>query len=81
MFNNLNEIKDFILWCRENKIKTVSYGDLVFEMSDLAFIDSKLIPKTEDILIQSQEDRETEKLLQDDQDKEDEELLYYSADK
>lgn len=35
----ISELKDFILWCKANKIKHFSKDGVVFEFSDLAFVE------------------------------------------
>lgn len=38
MLNNINEIKEFITWAKENKVKSFKSGDLEFEISEIAMI-------------------------------------------
>ncbi len=38
MFKNVNELKNFIIWCKESKIKQFKNEDVSFELSELAYI-------------------------------------------
>ena len=38
MINNLSELKEFLLWAKQNKVKSVKLKEVEFEISDLAFI-------------------------------------------
>lgn len=39
MFDDTQSLQEFILWCREAKIKALQVGDIKVEFSDLAFLD------------------------------------------
>lgn len=38
MFKNLQEVKDFINWAKENKVKSFKINDIAFELSELSFL-------------------------------------------
>jgi len=38
MLKNIQEIKQFIEWAKENKVKSFKSGDIEFEISELAMI-------------------------------------------
>lgn len=83
MFKDLNDIKEFIKWCKSNKIKSFSIKDVAIEISDIAFIEELNDDKTEVssiLLEQAQEIAEDSKFEKEQQTKEDDELLFWSAD-
>ena len=36
---NIIEIKELVIWCKKNKVKSFSHEGVTFELSDLAFIE------------------------------------------
>lgn len=42
MISNLDQLKSFILWCKDEKIKSMSIGDVKFEISELDFLPEDL---------------------------------------
>ena len=38
MISNLDELKKFIMWCKDNKIKDMQLKDVKFSISELDFI-------------------------------------------
>lgn len=38
MFETSAKLKNFILWCQKNKIKSFKCKDIEFELSELAFV-------------------------------------------
>lgn len=38
MFKTSAQLKDFIIWCQENKVKIFKNNDIEFELSELAFL-------------------------------------------
>lgn len=81
MINDIQSLQEFILWCRDHKIKMVNIGQIKVEFSDLAYIDSV----TGEILssegLKSNEERDTSKTMVDtlDSTAEDEDLLFWST--
>lgn len=66
MFKDVEELKNFILWAKNQKIKRLKLGDYEAEFSDLVYVE------------QLQEAQMPEQ-APGDQQKEDEELLYWSS--
>lgn len=80
MFKTTQELQDFILWCRQAKIKAVKVGDMEVQFSDLAFIDA-ISELTE---YKGEEERNTSKTLHESPDPSEipdseEDLLFLSA--
>ena len=40
MLNNIEDIKLFIEWCKEKKVKSFKSDNIQFELSELSFIDN-----------------------------------------
>lgn len=38
MITNIDQLKSFILWCKDNKIKNIDLGIVKFEISELDFL-------------------------------------------
>ena len=76
MFKKIKEIKDFIVWCKNNKVKSVKYGDLEFELSEISFVDEISSIKADEM---SQEIKEKNILNNESTNKEDDEMLYWSS--
>lgn len=38
MITNLDQLKNFIMWCKDNKIKDMDLGNVKFSISELDFI-------------------------------------------
>ena len=38
MFKTPAKLKNFILWCQKNKVKSFQSSDISFELSELAFV-------------------------------------------
>ena len=74
MFDNLEDIKLFIQWCKEHKIKSFKLDNVQFELSEIAFIENM-----EDYSYKLQTEANESKFEKDQQDKEDEELLFWSS--
>lgn len=41
MFKNIEEVKKFITWCKENKVKAFNSENVTFELSELSFIENQ----------------------------------------
>jgi len=74
MLNNVEDIKLFIEWCKEHKVKSFKIKDLQFELSELSFIEASEdnADKLVNSLAQSNFEAEQAK-------KEDDELLFWSS--
>lgn len=42
MINDLTELKQFIDWCKSQKIRAVNINNIQFEFSELAFVSEEL---------------------------------------
>jgi len=74
MLNNVEDVKLFIEWCKEHKVKSFKIKDLQFELSELSFIETSEdnADKLVNSLAQSNFEAEQAK-------KEDDELLFWSS--
>lgn len=74
MLDNVEDIKLFIEWCKEHKVKSFKIKDLQFELSELSFIEASedYTDKLGSSLSQSNFEAEQAK-------KEDDELLFWSS--
>lgn len=52
MIKSLDELKNFINWCKKNKVVKVSIEDLSFQISELGMIENASIPQDLDETIQ-----------------------------
>jgi hypothetical protein len=73
MLENIEDVKLFIEWCKEHKVKSFKSGNVEFELSELSFIDSgeDLVSK-----LKSGENPFSEEKQQQE---EDEELMFWSS--
>jgi hypothetical protein len=83
MIKSIDELKEFILWSKSQKVKSIKVGDIVIEISDLAFIEgfqdlgtSEPDKKTPDISVPSTSTRLPDGNQQPAEEDED---LYWSA--
>ena len=74
MLNNIEDIKLFIEWCKENKVKSFKFNNIQFELSELSFVES--VEGYADKLQTAMDESKFEKQQQD---QEDEELLFWSS--
>jgi hypothetical protein len=83
MFKDISEIKEFIEWCKVNKIKAFCAGDISFELSELGLIENlqpSNVPVDTELLETAQMIKEDSKFEEQQQAEEDEDLLFYSSD-
>ncbi len=45
-FESVEELKEFLTWCKENKIQEIKIGELIFAFNPAAFIDLGLNNET-----------------------------------
>lgn len=80
MFKTTEELKQFILWCKNNKIKTFTTPSASFELSELAFIEhlneSQMEEKTSEAMDTTLIDTAKQELEEED---EKEDLLFWSS--
>jgi hypothetical protein len=74
MLENIEDIKLFIEWCKENKVKSFKFNDIQFELSELSFVES-----VEGYADKLQTALDESKFEKQQQDQEDEELLFWSS--
>lgn len=48
MFETIEEVKNFVLWCKENKLKSFKISDIQFEISELSFIPEDISTEIKD---------------------------------
>ena len=73
MLKNIEDVKLFIEWCKEHKVKSFKNSDVEFELSELSFIES-----TED-LVSKLKSGESPNFEEKQQEEEDEELMFWSS--
>jgi len=74
MLKNLEDIKLFIEWCKEHKVKSFKAEDVQFELSELAFIEN-----VTDYSEKLQTPADESNFEEEQQKKEEEELLFWSS--
>ena len=74
MLKNMEDIKLFIEWCKENKVKSFKSDNVQFELSELSFIENveDYADKVDTQLNESKFERNQQK-------SEDEEMLFWSS--
>lgn len=81
MFNTIEEVKQFILWAKKNKLHSVDINGVKFEISPYAFIDT--LGEVESTLTEepteAPSNEELEIMQEEFQSKEDEDLLFHSS--
>jgi|TARA_R110002020_G_scaffold127346_3_gene285709 hypothetical protein len=74
MLNNMEDVKLFIEWCKENKVKSFKSEHIQFELSELSFLEN-----TEGYADKIQTTLDESKFEKEQQDQEDEEMLFWSS--
>jgi tRNA(Leu) C34 or U34 (ribose-2'-O)-methylase TrmL len=74
MLKNLEDVKLFIEWCKEHKVKSFKIEGVQFELSELAFVES-----IQDYAEKVQNTADESKFEEEQQNKEDDELLFWSS--
>ena len=74
MLKNMEDIKLFIEWCKENKVKSFKSDNVQFELSELSFIEN-----VEDYADKLDTQLDESKFERDQQKSEDEEMLFWSS--
>ena len=78
MVKDINELKNLILWAKEQKVKSIKIADIHFELSDLALVES--MSSIEDLILN--EDKKTviqKDLIDSEPETSDEDELYWST--
>ena len=74
MLKNLEDVKLFIEWCKEHKVKSFKIDGVQFELSELAFVEN-----IQDYAEKIQTVSDESKFEEEQQKKEDDELLFWSS--
>jgi len=74
MLKNIEDVKLFIEWCKEKKVKSFKSEHIQFELSELSFIEG-----TEGYADKLQTTVDESKFEKDQQDQEDEEMMFWSS--
>ena len=74
MLKNMEDVKLFIEWCKENKVKSFKSEHIQFELSELSFLEN-----TEGYADKIQTTLDESKFEKEQKDKEDEEMLFWSS--
>ena len=74
MLKNMEDVKLFIEWCKENKVKSFKSEHIQFELSELSFLES-----TEGYADKLQTTVDESKFEKEQQDQEDAEMLFWSS--
>lgn len=78
MFDSPEKLKEFVLWCKQEKIKSFKINDMEFEVSEIAFIPEDELPGDVKKEFKNYDDRtfaDTETVSKEEED----ELLYWSS--
>jgi len=70
----MEDVKLFIEWCKENKVKSFKSEHIQFELSELSFLEN-----TEGYADKIQTTLDESKFEKEQQDQEDEEMLFWSS--
>lgn len=79
MIETTQELKDFILWCHTQKIKSVKVGTVEVQFSDIAFYDTIAGLTSEPVKVEERNTSETLADAENPKPNEDEEMLFWSA--
>jgi hypothetical protein len=74
VLNNIEDIKLFIEWCKEHKVKSFKSDNIQFELSELSFLDN-----TEGYADKLQSALDESKFEKEQQTQEDDEMLFWSS--
>ena len=74
MLKNMEDVKLFIEWCKENKVKSFKSEHIQFELSELSFLEN-----TKGYADKIQTTLDESKFEKEQQDQEDEEMLFWSS--
>jgi hypothetical protein len=74
MLENLEDVKLFIEWCKEHKVKSFKIEGVQFELSELAFVEN-----IQDYAQKLQTVADESNFEEEQQTKEDDELMFWSS--
>ncbi len=74
MLNNIEDVKLFIEWCKDKKVKSFKSDNIQFELSELSFIEG-----TESYADKLQTPVDESKFEKEQQEQEDKDMLFWSS--
>ena len=74
MLNELDDVKSFIIWCKNNKVKSVRSKELEFELSDIGLVEG--LANVEELQKHLDESKHENEQIQK---QEDDELMFWSS--
>jgi len=74
MLNELDDVKSFIIWCKNNKVKSFRSKELEFELSDIGLVEG--LANVEELQKHLDESKHENEQIQK---QEDEELMFWSS--
>ena len=74
MLNELNDVKSFIIWCKNNKVKSFRSKELEFELSDIGLVEG--LANVEELQKHLDESKHENEQIQK---QEDDELMFWSS--
>ena len=74
MLNNIEDVKLFIEWCKEKKVKSFKSEHIQFELSEISFLEN-----TEGYADKLQSASDESKFEKEQQNQDDEEMLFWSS--
>ena len=74
MLNELDDVKSFIIWCKNNKVKSFRSKELEFELSDIGLVEG--LATVEELQKHLDESKHENEQIQK---QEDDELMFWSS--
>jgi|TARA_R100000664_G_scaffold3286_1_gene7552 hypothetical protein len=74
MLNELDDVKSFIIWCKNNKVKSFRSKELEFELSDIGLVEG--LANVEELQKHLDESKHENEQIQK---QEDDELMFWSS--
>ena len=74
MLNELDDVKSFIIWCKNNKVKSFRSKELEFELSDIGLVEG--LANVEELQKHLDESKHENDQIQK---QEDDELMFWSS--
>ena len=74
MLNELDDVKSFIIWCKNNKVKSFRSKELEFELSDIGLVEC--LANVEELQKHLDESKHENEQIQK---QEDDELMFWSS--
>ena len=74
MLNELDDVKSFIIWCKNNKVKSFRSKEIEFELSDIGLVEG--LANVEELQKHLDESKHENEQIQK---QEDDELMFWSS--